>query len=427
MAHAPESNGGGGGAKLRVAHLGNAHLPPTPENYLPTNNNDNNNNHTTAKIRRAYTGDLGIFNVRSHHPQQQRQQQSILPKIFLLAELENATEVYALKDIPHIPLYQKIGCNQNNERIMWGCVALGVAYPREGNTLNFNAPDKPREIAIKFLDKRRLQRYLLRGGRENPYKEVARMQELGDNRHVLECLDCLETDDFLFIVSPAACFQGTLLDYIRRNNRHCLEEDQARTIFLQILDILDYFQQHNVCHHDFKPENLLFVEPDNLVAFDMATSLRIPTNRETGHRALITGQGKFGTDAYMSPEAYRGEEPFDGVALDLYAAGLILFKMLTGKNLFRQPDSDLDLCYRYFIVAENLWKFRADENESLDFDATYFFDPLQRASFAELQIAVQSLSIPVRTLLRNLLHENPLVRISLAETRESDWVQGINP
>jgi hypothetical protein len=55
------------------------------------------------------------------------------------------------------------------------------------------------------------------------------------------------------------------------------------------------------------------------------------------------------------------------------------------------------------------------------------FDPQQRESLVELQIAIQGLSVPVRTLFRGLLHENPLERISLAETRESDWVLGKNP
>lgn len=32
----------------------------------------------------------------------------------------------------------------------------------------------------------------------------------------------------------------------------------------------------------------------------------------------------------MSPEIYKNEEPFDGYAVDLWAAGVILFLMLTG-------------------------------------------------------------------------------------------------
>jgi hypothetical protein len=66
----------------------------------------------------------------------------------------------------------------------------------------------------------------------------------------------------------------------------------------------------------------------------------------------------------MSPEAYRGNEPFDGVALDLYAAGLRYYFICSrGKFAFRRPDPNLDLFYRYFIVEEHLWNIdaRADD------------------------------------------------------------------
>ena len=47
-------------------------------------------------------------------------------------------------------------------------------------------------------------------------------------------------------------------------------------------------------------------------------------------RSLIKPQGTCGKWIYMSPEIYRNEEPFDGFAVDMWAAGVILFLMLTG-------------------------------------------------------------------------------------------------
>merc|ERR1711971_56514 len=47
-------------------------------------------------------------------------------------------------------------------------------------------------------------------------------------------------------------------------------------------------------------------------------------------RSLIRPQGTCGKWIYMSPEIYRNEEPFDGFAVDMWAAGVILFLMLTG-------------------------------------------------------------------------------------------------
>lgn len=47
-------------------------------------------------------------------------------------------------------------------------------------------------------------------------------------------------------------------------------------------------------------------------------------------RYLITPQGTCGKWIYMSPEVYRNSESFDGHAVDMWAAGVILFLMLTG-------------------------------------------------------------------------------------------------
>jgi serine/threonine protein kinase len=47
-------------------------------------------------------------------------------------------------------------------------------------------------------------------------------------------------------------------------------------------------------------------------------------------RCLIRPQGTCGKWIYMSPEIYKDSEPFDGYAVDVWAAGVILFLMLTG-------------------------------------------------------------------------------------------------
>jgi serine/threonine protein kinase len=47
-------------------------------------------------------------------------------------------------------------------------------------------------------------------------------------------------------------------------------------------------------------------------------------------RNLIRPQGTCGKWIYMSPEIYLNREPFDGFAVDMWAAGVILFLMLTG-------------------------------------------------------------------------------------------------
>jgi hypothetical protein len=66
-------------------------------------------------------------------------------------------------------------------------------------------------VAIKVLQKDVVRRYLAEGGREDPFKEVARMHALGDGTHVLESFEALEDEVFLFSVMPYS-EEGSLKD-----------------------------------------------------------------------------------------------------------------------------------------------------------------------------------------------------------------------
>lgn len=74
---------------------------------------------------------------------------------------------------------------------------------------------------------------------------------------------------------------------------------------------------------------------------DMGMCLRVPYNdpKSPGRvtdvtrgstRRLMKPQGVCGKHNYMSPEVMSNIEPFDGFAIDLWAAGVILYIMLTG-------------------------------------------------------------------------------------------------
>ena len=74
---------------------------------------------------------------------------------------------------------------------------------------------------------------------------------------------------------------------------------------------------------------------------DMGMCLRVPYNDPDVHgkivdatkgklRRLMKPQGVCGKHNYMSPEIASNSEAFDGFAIDLWAAGVILYIMLTG-------------------------------------------------------------------------------------------------
>lgn len=62
----------------------------------------------------------------------------------------------------------------------------------------------------------------------------------------------------------------------------------------------------------------------------MPSNVNSFVNGRAAPRCLIRPQGTCGKWIYMSPEVYLNREPFDGFAVDMWAAGVILFLMLTG-------------------------------------------------------------------------------------------------
>jgi hypothetical protein len=105
----------------------------------------------------------------------------------------------------------------------------------------------------------------------------------------------------------------------------------------QILDGLAAVHEHGVVHRDLKPENILALGRASgalvvkILDFGLAKSLPLAAGASASQSLTQSGV-VLGTRAYMAPEQLLGKE-VDQRA-DLYAAGVILFEMLTGSRPF---------------------------------------------------------------------------------------------
>ncbi|HEY1696363.1 MAG TPA: serine/threonine-protein kinase [Polyangiaceae bacterium] len=109
---------------------------------------------------------------------------------------------------------------------------------------------------------------------------------------------------------------------------------RAVTIILDVCEALREAHSQGVIHRDLKPANVLLREGDRAVVVDFGMA-KIMTGGGTGTTALTEHNMVFGTPEYMAPEQARGDEL--DARCDVYAAGVILYEMLTGRVPFTGP------------------------------------------------------------------------------------------
>jgi serine/threonine protein kinase/Flp pilus assembly protein TadD len=115
---------------------------------------------------------------------------------------------------------------------------------------------------------------------------------------------------------------------------HGLPLGQAIRYGLQITDAVGCAHAAGIIHRDLKPENILISRNDQvkIVDFGLAKQEADPTGL-LATQAALTGPGFFlGTVCYASPEQHLNR-PVDQRS-DIFALGVVLFKMLTGELPF---------------------------------------------------------------------------------------------
>jgi serine/threonine-protein kinase len=144
--------------------------------------------------------------------------------------------------------------------------------------------------------------------------------------HILPLHDSGEAEGHLFYVMPFV--EGeTLRAQLARETQ--LPVGDAVRIAREVLGALDYAHRQGVVHRDVKPENVLLHDGSALVA-DFGIALAVTA--AGGQRMTQTGLS-LGTPQYMAPEQALGERAIDGRA-DVYAAGAVLYELLTGEPPF---------------------------------------------------------------------------------------------
>jgi serine/threonine protein kinase len=104
--------------------------------------------------------------------------------------------------------------------------------------------------------------------------------------------------------------------------------ERASCIAARICEALDYIHTHGVTHRDMKPENIMIDEDDRIKLIDFG----IAGNEGSRRLTFAKLSNVMGTPDYISPEQVKGKRG-DGRS-DIYAVGVMLYEMVTGKVPF---------------------------------------------------------------------------------------------
>jgi len=115
--------------------------------------------------------------------------------------------------------------------------------------------------------------------------------------------------------------------------------EEAAKILGQIAPGLDEAHNKGIVHRDLKPSNILFDSKGTPYISDFGIA-----KLSQAQASNVTGSGIIGTPAYMAPEQASGET-VDGRS-DIYALGIILFEMLTGKQPY-EADTPMGVAIKH--------------------------------------------------------------------------------
>ena len=198
-----------------------------------------------------------------------------------------------------------------------GAGAFGTVYRAYDPNLN-------REVALKIpnpgaMDSpQRVERFLREA------KAAANLR----HPHIVPVFDAGHDGDRYYIAS--AFIDGKpLSDTIEERGT---DFPRAARVVRELAEALAYAHEQGIVHRDVKPQNIMVDAHGHIHLMDFGLAAR------HDEEARLTADGAvMGTPAYMAPEQAAGQKGEAQPATDQYAAGVVLYELLTGQVPFSGP------------------------------------------------------------------------------------------
>lgn len=114
---------------------------------------------------------------------------------------------------------------------------------------------------------------------------------------------------------------------------------QATHIITAVLAALDEAHRADLVHRDVKPENVLVRDDGTIKVTDFGLARAVTSSTRTSTTGILMG-----TVSYLAPEQVDGDRA--DARSDVYAAGLMLYELLTGQRAF-QGENPAHVMYQH--------------------------------------------------------------------------------
>ncbi|PRQ07360.1 serine/threonine protein kinase [Enhygromyxa salina] len=189
------------------------------------------------------------------------------------------------------------------------------------------------QIGKKFAVKVLSHEFAHKDDLRERFLQEARAASMISQENVVEITDFGDTPDGSVFFIMEFLNGEDLSDTVKTHGR--LPWPRVKHIMLQVCRALAAAHDAGIIHRDMKPENCYRIARGKNEDFIKVLDFGIAkvTSEEEGEGKGLTRTGMiFGTPEYMSPEQAQGAKPDHRV--DIYALGVILYELLTGRVPF---------------------------------------------------------------------------------------------
>ena len=223
-------------------------------------------------------------------------------------------------------------------------------------------------VAIKVLDKTKIKNI---SDKTRIEREISILKKL-HHFNIINIYSTIEDKNTIYIIQEFVSGKD-LLEYI--TSKRSLDEKEACHIFQQLIFCVEYIHKLNISHRDLKPDNILFTNEKNIKLIDFGLSNFYNNNNNDNLNNNKTNNNKLnkkkiknknniinlynndnnslstpcGSPFYAAPEMLKGEN-YNGLYIDIWSCGIILYYMLTGNFPFYDNDNNnISILYKKII------------------------------------------------------------------------------